>query len=208
MKSVTLPQWQLAVQKLAAEKFPEVIAETLNTVAEKAHFASIVNMKHDFVKLNQFSKSSMRFKAARPGPIGKMYARTGTVSLYLDKQDEGGQTDPKGGENVAVPTLAARGGAVQNAILTRFRLTGEAKSRFFLIMLKNGNEGMFYRKAKAKAGMSRLGDMKMNLVMVRAMHVGPVKIVGRKWHELAVKKYGTSAELNAAFKRAFSALNA
>jgi hypothetical protein len=104
-------KYKAALQRMAAEVYPQAIADTLNQVAGFAHYATAKNIRSRFTLRNRYTEGSLRFYKASPkAKIEKINAVTGSFSEYMVAQDAGGERRPKRGSRAPVVTLAARGG--------------------------------------------------------------------------------------------------
>lgn len=180
------------LQALGAEVLPRVIAETINVVAGFAHVDSIRNVRSRFVNRNSYTERSVRFYKANPKKDWrKINAVTGSVSDYMDEQDQGGARLPKKGGKVPVAALAARGGNPRRVVRKANR-AGQLGPNQFMGTPKGGGRpmGVYQRNKKNKF-----------LVMIRNISRAKVLIEGRHWHTDAVSSRARREVLTSEFIR-------
>lgn len=163
---------------LGADVLPRVIAETINQVAGFAHVQSQRNIRTRFTIRNQYTERSLRYYKANPkAKIYKINAVSGSISDYMDEQDQGGYKVPKQGATVPMAALAARGGNPKRVIRKANRAGHLGPNQF--IGKPRGNLdrplGVYQRNRKNKY-----------LVMIRNVSRAKVRIEGKHWHTDAV----------------------
>ena len=145
---------------------PEVYANTINRVAKVVHNESIRNIKKDFKIRNNYSLGSMRYYQAKPTKnVSRINAITGTVSTYLDQQDEGGTAkNLDGSPERSMPSARARKkqydtrpviGPMRPSNIGKVARVHKGKwqnrgARFFLLTPGEGNLGLNSRKTTKK----------------------------------------------------------
>jgi hypothetical protein len=181
------------LQALGAEVLPRVIAETINVVAGFAHVDSIRNVRSRFVNRNKYTERSIRFYKANPKKDWrKINAVTGSVSDYMDEQDQGGYRYPKKGTKAPVATLAARGGDAKRVVRKANR-AGQLGPNQFMGTPK-GSPGRPY-------GVYARTKKNKHLTMIRNITRAKVEIEGRHWHTDAVSFRARRDVLTAEFIR-------
>jgi hypothetical protein len=185
--------YKLKLAALGSDVLPRVIAETINAVAGWAHVDSVRNIRKRFVNRNRYTENSVRFYKANPKTdIGKINAVTGSVSDYMDEQDQGGYRYPKSGSRVPVATLAARGGDPKRVIRKQFK-AGQLGPNQFMGTPKGSPSRPYGVYARTKKG--------KHLTMIRNITRAKVEIEGRHWHTDAVSFRARRDVLTAEFIR-------
>ena len=169
------------LEMLGADILPRVIAETINVVAGFAHVQSQRNIRSRFVNRNRYTENSVRFYKANPkSKIWKINAVSGSISDYMDEQDQGGARVPKQGSKVVEHTLAARGGDPKRVVLKKNRAGQVGPDR--LIGVPRG----IVRGAIRPFGVYSRNKKNKYLVMIRNITRTKVLIEGKHWHTDAV----------------------
>jgi len=184
--------YKVKLQKLGQDVLPRVIAETINTVASFAHAASIRNVRNQFGNRNKYTERSLKYYKASPkAKIDKINAVSGSISDYMDEQDQGGYRLPKSGSKAPVATLAARGGR-STAVVRKQYKAGYLGPNQFIGTPRGGNRpmGVYARTKRNKY-----------LVMIRNITRAKVLIKGQHWHTNAVEFRYRRDELMREFSR-------
>jgi len=166
------------LEALGAEILPRVIAETINIVAGFAHVQSQRNIRSRFVNRNRYTENSVRYYKANPkAKIQKINAISGSISDYMDEQDQGGYRMPKSGSKAPESALAARGGN-PNRVVRKVNRAGQLGPNQFIGKPKGSlarPNGVYARTKRNKY-----------LVMIRNITRSKILIEGKHWHADAV----------------------
>lgn len=172
---------------LNKETIPIIISETINNLASVAHVASIKNVRSRFVLRTKYTENSLRYYKANPkSDINKINAISGSISDYMDEQDQGGYRVPKIGAHVAVPTLAARGGDRSKRKIKRYYLGQELEKHPKLFIGKP--KGMGKNAGRVSGIYERHSDNK-RIRMIHEIDKSKIQIKPTRWHVDAMRKY-------------------
>jgi hypothetical protein len=185
-------KYKAALQRMAAEVYPQAIADTLNQVAGFAHYATAKNIRSRFTLRNRYTEGSLRFYKASPkAKIEKINAVTGSFSEYMVAQDAGGERRPKRGSRAPVVTLAARGGNPAKVVRKKYH-AGQLGPGQFVGQPSGQPLGVWERYQRGKTKHVRL---------IRSLAMATVPIKARRWHRDGVEAYAKQSVIEAEFVR-------
>ena len=178
-------------------------------------------MRKQFILRNKYTENSLRFWAANDKTpkmagynkkytvkldLNRINAVSGTVSPYLPLQEAGGTQKPKiGAKYIPMPTTAGRGGNIRKAIPKKFRLGpnkpgfGKGSPFFALpsgIYVRVGKPSKLPRAAPGQARPLR------PIIMIRTLGQSEQIVKKTKWHESAMKQWGTPENMQKAYIQA------
>jgi len=185
--------YQKKLKRLADDALPRAVAETMNSVATVAHIQSIRNMRERFTLRNQYTERGIRYYKASPKKDWrKINAITGSISPYMDIQDQGGVRRPKRGRRAPIAALAARGGNRSAVVRKKYR-AGQLGPNQFVGRPRGAKArptGVWERYAKNK-----------RIRLIRNLENASIRVTGRRWHSDAVERYATREWIEGAFIR-------
>ncbi len=176
-----------AMNLIAKEVIPQAVTETVNTCVKGANSRQIRNVRRAFiVRAEKFTMGSLRIQLSKYKPgrsIDRIDATVGSISPYLNIQEEGGNISAKQKVH-AIPTVESRVGKRKaGRIGKKFRMNemasqvGDPGSKFFFMRSKRGKLGIFYRRTKKK------------IVKVRDLSQQQIRLKPAHWHARAVEYF-------------------
>ena len=184
------------LRMLSKEALPEAAAIALNQTADAITERAKHNVQQRMTVRTSFTTNSIRTKnRARGGDVGRMFAKTGTISRYLPTQNAGGVIRARR-RKVPIPTIAARQGRSERGkVAGRYNMAKIGNigtdGRFFIGVPKGGNRplGLWERHSGNK-----------RLRQIRRLDNTSVSVPRTKWFDDAISAHAPL--LGARFRRA------
>lgn len=107
----------------------EAVKNTLNVQAALTRKNYLRRVDDELILRNTFTRRQIRFEKTEARVISRMESRAGATEAadYMELQEKGGLRKPKRGSNLAIPQLAARGGALSRLVNRQYYLRRAAK---------------------------------------------------------------------------------
>ena len=184
------------LRMLSKEALPEAAAIALNQTADAITERAKHNVQQRLIVRTPFTLNSIRTRnRAKGGDVGRMFARTGTVSRYLPIQNAGGTIRARN-RRVPIPTVQARRGrSARGKITSRYSMANIGNvgtdGRFFIGKPKGGNRGL---------GLWERHAANKRLRLIRRLDNTAVEVPATGWFDDAISAHAPL--LGARFRRA------